>query len=58
MKFGEKKLEIASKKDLIEPVYNEKYLKAKKKSDNLIKSTQTFLLIKYQKKVLNLFLYQ
>ena len=39
------------------PVYNEKYLKAKIKSYNG-KSTQIFTIIKYQEKVLNLFVYQ
>ena len=39
------------------PVYNEKYLKAKIKSYNG-KSTQIFTIIKYQEKVLNLFIYQ
>ena len=40
-----------------EPVYNEKYLKAKIKSYNG-KTTQVFAIIKYQKKVLSLFVYQ
>ena len=40
-----------------ELVYNEKYLEAKK---NLVmeKSIQVFVIIKYQKKVLSLFVYQ
>ena len=40
-----------------EPVYNKKYLKAKIKSYNG-KSTQIFTKIKYQKIVLDLFVYQ
>ena len=39
------------------PVYNEKYLKAKIKSITK-KSTQIFTIIKYQKKILNVFVYQ
>ena len=41
-----------------EPVYNEKYLKAKIKNPVMEKSKQIFTIIKYQKKVLNLFVYQ
>ena len=40
-----------------ESVYNEKCLKANIKSYN-VKSTQIFTIIKYQKKVLNLFVCQ
>ena len=50
MKFG-KKLKIVSKKKFdSEPVYNEKYLKAKIKPYKE-KSTQIFIIIKYQKKI-------
>ena len=38
-------------------VNNEKYLKIKK-NPIMKKSTQTFTIIKYQEKVLNLFIYQ
>ena len=38
-----------------EPVYNGKYLKTKIKSYNKKKSPQMFTIIRYQKKVLNLF---
>ena len=51
-------IKTVSKKEFdSEPVCNEKYLRAK---INLImeKSTQIFTIIKYQKKVLNLFVYQ
>ena len=41
-----------------EPVYNEKNLKAKIKNPVMEKSKQIFTIIKYQKKVLNLFVYQ
>ena len=52
------KLKNVIKKEFdCEPVYNEKYLKAKIKSYNG-KITQVFAIIKYQKKVLNLFVYQ
>ena len=40
-----------------EPVYNEKYLRAKMKSYNE-KLTQIITIIKYQKKILNLCVYQ
>ena len=53
-----KKVKILSIKNLIMILYTtEKYLKATK---NLImeKSTQIFTIIKYQKKVLNVFAYQ
>ena len=48
--FG-KKLKIMTKKFDSEPIQNEKYLKVKIKSYN-------FTIIKYQKKVLNAFVYQ
>ena len=52
-----KQLKIVSKEFDNEPDYNEKYLKAKL---NFIteKSTQIFTIIKYKKKIRNLFAYQ
>ena len=40
------------------PVYNEKYQNTKKKQPYNRKRTQIFTIIKYQKKVLNIFVYQ
>ena len=53
----EKVKNIIKKEIDSEPVYNEKYLTAKK---NYImeKSTKIFTIIKYQKNVLSLFVYQ
>ena len=57
MKF-EKNLKIASKKAFdSEPVCNEKYLKGKLKPYNG-KIKKKITIIKYQRKVLNLFFYQ
>ena len=57
MKFG-KKLKIASKKNLIvNPLYNEKYLKVNIKSYNG-KINTNFKNNKIPKKILNLFVYQ
>ena len=53
----EKLKKIIKKEFHCEPVYNEKYLKAKI-NPIMEKSTQVFPIIKYQKKVLNLFVYQ
>ena len=55
-KFWKKVKNTINKEFDNDPVYNEKYLKATK---NLImeKSTQIFTIIKYQKKVLNVFAY-
>ena len=55
MKFG-KKLNIKKEFDS-ESVCNEKQLEAKK-NPLMEKSTQIFTIIKYQKTVLNLFVYQ
>ena len=53
-----KKVKNSLKKEFDnEPVYYEKYLKAKIKSYNG-KSTQIATTIKYQKKILNIFAYQ
>ena len=52
MKFG-KKLKLVLKKNNGELEYNEKYSKAKRISYN----GNVFTKIKYQKKVLNLFVY-
>ena len=53
-----KKIKNSLKKEFdSEPVYKEKYQKTKIKSYNG-KSVQNFPIIKYQKKLLNLFLYQ
>ena len=41
-----------------EPVYSEKYLKTTNQPLSGKKSTQIFTIIKYQKKVLNVFVYR
>ena len=57
MKFR-RKLKNSLKKEIdSEPVYNKKYLKAQR-YPIMEKSTQIFIIIKYPKKVLNLFVYQ
>ena len=53
----EKVKNIIKKEIDSEPVYNEKYLTAKKNSI-MEKSTKIFTIIKYQKNVLSLFVYQ
>ena len=53
MKFGKKLVIVFGS----ESVYNEKYLKTKIES-YMEKSTQIFRIIKYQKKVFNVFAYQ
>ena len=62
MKFDMKKYEKVSsiiKKEFdSKPVYNEKYLKTKAIYLTMEKSTQIFAIIKYQKKALNVFVYQ
>ena len=57
MKFGKKISNSIKKVFGSEPVYNEKYLKLKLNSTRK-KSTQIFIMIKYQKKVLTLFVSQ
>ena len=53
------KVKNSLKKDFgSEVVYNEKYLKAKTKSYNGKSATQIFTIIKYENKVLSLFVYQ
>ena len=62
MKFDMKKYEKVSsiiKKEFdSKPVYNEKHLKTKAIYLTMEKSTQIFAIIKYQKKALNVFIYQ
>ena len=53
----EKVKNIIKKEIDSEPVYNEKYLTAKKNSI-MEKSTKIFTIMKYQKNVLSLFVYQ
>ena len=50
--FKKKVSNIVNKEFDSKPVHNEKYLKTK------IKSTQIFIIIKYQKKALDVFAYQ
>ena len=50
--FKKKVSNIVNKEFGSKPVHNEKYLKTK------IKSTQIFIIIKYQKKALDVFAYQ
>ena len=57
MKFGKKVKNIIKKEFDSEPVYNEKYLKAKIKSFNA-KMNTNFHKKKKEKKVLNLFVYR
>ena len=57
MKFG-KKLKIISKKNLIVNLCTMKNVEKLKENLIMEKSTQIFTIIKYQKKILNLFVYQ
>ena len=57
MKFGKRVKNSIKKEFVSEPAYNEKYLKARIKSYNR-KINTNFHILKCQKKVLNLFVYQ
>ena len=57
MKFGKKIKDSLKKEFDSEPIYNGKYLKAKK-TPIMEESTQLSATIKYQKKIPNIFAYQ